>query len=492
MHTSSNSISITYLIITLLKVSCSNAQQLPPAQPQLNTFNPLINAGPEPNVASILEPAAFNNASVQAVQTAIDFERTNWAGSSVFADPFYQLPPNSSTASTAGSILKVEQVTNTSLYTVSPNLALSRFLYTTLDINGTVVPASAYVLWPWMPKFMDTDGIPVIAWAHGTSGILPECAPSHYQNLLYHYDAPFTAALQGYAVIAPDFAGLGVNQTSDGQAVPHQYGANPAAAYDLLFAVEAAQQAWPGELSKYFVAMGHSQGGGTAWSLAQELVDMPNAGYLGSIAASPLTDYAQFVNDPTVPPQQYQLLFSWIASSLGSIFRDFDLSDWLNPMGIERLNFLEALNGCTSVGTELWGDFGIVLQSNWTQSWFFDAFNRLASNGGKPVAGPLLVLQGTADPLIPKTITDYAVNETCQLYPDSSLTYLTFEGSGHVPVMYAAQQIWLQWIEDRFKGLPVQPGCLAQLYQPALPVQDYQKQINSFLELADFPYETGS
>jgi predicted alpha/beta hydrolase len=84
-----------------------------------------------------------------------------------------------------------------------------------------------------------------------------QCAPSHIRNLWYQYSAPYTLARQGYAVVAPDYAGLGVNRTAEGKFVLHQYTANPAGANDIFFAVEAAQSAFP-ELSKHFVTMGHS------------------------------------------------------------------------------------------------------------------------------------------------------------------------------------------------------------------------------------------
>jgi predicted alpha/beta hydrolase len=127
-------------------------------------------------------------------------------------------------------------------------------------LNASAVPASAYILWPWHAKsFANITGVPVVGWGHGTSGIHGECAPSHIRNLWYQYSAPYILALQGYAVVAPDYVGSGVNKTAEGTYVPHEYLANPAGANDVVFAVEAAQKAFP-ELSKEFVTMGHSQG----------------------------------------------------------------------------------------------------------------------------------------------------------------------------------------------------------------------------------------
>ena len=64
------------------------------------------------------------------------------------------------------------------------------------SLNGTLSPASAYILWPYTPRVV-VDGFPVICWAHGTGGGFGECAPSHVRNLWYQFTAPYTLALQG-------------------------------------------------------------------------------------------------------------------------------------------------------------------------------------------------------------------------------------------------------------------------------------------------------
>lgn len=80
--------------------------------------------------------------------------------------------------------------------------------------------------------------------------------------------APFTLALAGYAVVAPDYAGLGVSRTWDNSSspIPHEYLASPAGGQDALYALRAAREAFEGKLSEDFVVMGHSQGGGVAVS----------------------------------------------------------------------------------------------------------------------------------------------------------------------------------------------------------------------------------
>jgi hypothetical protein len=152
--------------------------------------------------------AGLDNVTAHNTDLAARFERTNWAGNSVSKDSFYE-PPSNSSYLPPGSLLSVEYNTNTSLYTLPASVALSRILFQSETINGSAVPASAYVLWPYMPREdpHSPGKFAVVGWAHGTSGCLGECAPSHFRNLWYQYTAPYQLALQGYVVVAPDYAG---------------------------------------------------------------------------------------------------------------------------------------------------------------------------------------------------------------------------------------------------------------------------------------------
>jgi hypothetical protein len=100
----------------------------------------------------------------------------------------------------------------------------------------------------------------------------------------------------------------------------------------------------------------------------------------------------------------------------------------------------------------------------------------------------MLVLQGSADESVPAVLTTAAVNQTCSVLPDSKLQYTIFEGVTHVPVLYAGQQIWLDWIADRFNGVPVPDGCVQEIVSPQSH-QAYQTEVGFTLEYALYPYE---
>lgn len=420
------------------------------------------------------------------VEVALNTERTNWATGSVGEGAFYQ-PPSINTSRAPGSLLRVEEYTDTSFYTLAPNLALSRILYTTQDFNGSVIPASAYILWPWQARTfpgssLHIDGTPAVAWAHGTSGIFGECAPSHIRNLWYQFSAPYILALQGYAVVAPDYAGVGVNRTAEGKPVVHQYVAHPAAANDLFYAMQAAKEAFP-EISRHFVTMGHSQGGGAAWAAAHRQSITPVEGYLGTVAGSPDPDTYE-----NIKATNGFGLAVLLARGLTRIFPSFNYSEWFEPEGVKRLNLLEELSGCNAVAGALFSQDGLIKPA-WEENWYLRAYSNISDPSRKPISGPMLVLQGTDDQAVPANATTKAVNETCTMYPESQLQYALFEGASHVPVLNAAQQIWLQWMEDRFMGRNVSGGCTQEYHQPLRPVGNYQKELGYYLQLALQAYE---
>lgn len=91
---------------------------------------------------------------------------------------------------------------------------------------------------------------PVIAWAHGTSGIARICAPSLMNDVYYSWEDLFEFPLLGYAVVATDYIGLGTN-------FPHQYLAMDAQAEDVVNSIPAARAA-VSQIGSRWVAVGHS------------------------------------------------------------------------------------------------------------------------------------------------------------------------------------------------------------------------------------------
>ncbi|KAI1392305.1 putative secretory lipase [Hypoxylon trugodes] len=488
----------SFLLFALSLTARAVTAQAPPVTEQSTGFNSTFTLS-----SSQIESANLSTTLASSINTVVRFDRSQLANGGPAEDTFYNLPPLSNTSALRpGTLLKVQDFTNTSSFVIPPNTALSRILYTTTDYNGTVIPASAFILWPFLPKKFQqsssgyvhnkTTKAPAVIWAHGTSGFFAPQAPSTHRALWYGDSAPFTLALAGYAVVGPDYAGLGISKSWDGSDIPHQYSLSQTTARDSLYALQASLAAFPNRLDDHFVSFGHSQGGGVAWGVAEVIAAEKDnefkhlaKGYLGSIAGSPTTD----LFNRLVP----QFIPSWVGLALSSIFPDFELSAWLTPLGVARTQLFKEISGGVSVSAQLFLSSDNLIRDDYKSTWYVDAYARIANAGRKPFAGPLLVLQGTADPYILYNITSTTIQETRDVYPGGDLEYVVVNGTSHVPTLDATRQIWLRWIEERFEGRPLEKTGYARTdYESWLPLERYQSTGNSFPQFAgltEYSYE---
>ena len=132
-----------------------------------------------------------------------------------------------------------------------------RILYSSTDGIGNrariAVSGTLY-----LPKgTMPADGWPIVAWAHGTTGIADVCAPSWKGNAerdKVYLDAWLS---HGFAVVASDYQGLGTPGV-------HPYLLWRPEGYSVLDSVRAALHRYPRQLRNQVVLIGQSQGSGAA------------------------------------------------------------------------------------------------------------------------------------------------------------------------------------------------------------------------------------
>lgn len=133
-----------------------------------------------------------------------------------------------------------------------------RILYTStdgMDGKSTVVVSGAY----FTPKgAAPPGGWPLVAWAHGTTGVADTCAPSW--NPRSQRDAAYLNAWldQGYAIVATDYQGLGTPG-------PHPYLAVRPEAYSMLDSIRSVLKAFP-DVANRIIIVGQSQGGQAAFA----------------------------------------------------------------------------------------------------------------------------------------------------------------------------------------------------------------------------------
>ncbi|KAL8705708.1 MAG: hypothetical protein Q9201_001183 [Fulgogasparrea decipioides] len=314
----------------------------------------------------------------------------------------------------------------------------------------------------------------MVVWAHGTSGVTAECAPSNIQNLWHHFQAPYNLALQGFVVVATDYAGLGISEDASGNPTVHEYGNGPAQANDLFYSIFAARQAFP-RLSTDFVVIGSSQGGGAAWAFAQKLVEEPLEGHLGTISLSPLTNLLSLPLSEEIIP----LLILYLTPALQARYPDFHPDQVLTPEGLQALRTLHDLKGCNTIAFQI--STSTTLKPGWQNNTYFRDFAESTINGGKEISGPMLVIQGGADPVVYPPSVDTAVNITMENFPGSEIEYHLLPGVTHAPTMYAGQPIYIDWIKARFAKAPVTSGFQRATAAPLRPAA-FQQEANWFVQ----------
>ena len=186
-------------------------------------------------------------------------------------------------AKTPVTLLSI-QAQNTDLF---PN-ASQRFLitYRSRGIQSEPIVASGFILLPKgkAPK----EGWPILAWAHGTTGVADTCAPSsdYVGGPVHIYQQIAAKALnawlaRGYAVVAPDYQGLG---TPSG----HPYMNAQSQLHTVVDAVRTTHYLKPYKFNKNWYVMGHSQGGAASLAVAAYgQKDAPELNLRGAIALAP-------------------------------------------------------------------------------------------------------------------------------------------------------------------------------------------------------------
>lgn len=136
-----------------------------------------------------------------------------------------------------------------------------RILYSSVDWldakRPTTVSGSVFFPKGAAPK----GGWPIIAWAHGTTGVADVCAPSFMPRSERDQDYLSAWLEAGYAIVATDYEGLGTPG-------PHPYLQYKSQGQAVLDSARAALAAYPKLLKNSIVTMGQSQGSGAAIAAA--------------------------------------------------------------------------------------------------------------------------------------------------------------------------------------------------------------------------------
>ncbi|APR84397.1 secretory lipase [Minicystis rosea] len=176
--------------------------------------------------------------------------------------------------------------------------------YVTEGRPGVAATASALLYTP----SGGAAGVPVVAFDHGLSGMGPTCGPTHVPLVSDPFAIPLVE--QGYAVIAPDYQGMGVDNGMTSYLVG---AAETAATLDAVRALrrfhdrrfDAAQ------LGKDLFLAGHSQGGQAALFTHQRFDPSIGVELRGTVTFAPglgsTRGFASLFSDPRRPVGNLEL-----------------------------------------------------------------------------------------------------------------------------------------------------------------------------------------
>ncbi|KAF9884578.1 hypothetical protein FE257_001462 [Aspergillus nanangensis] len=365
---------------------------------------------------------------------------------------FYATAANFS-GSEPGDLLKLEPV-DPGYLQLNAGTTVYRIQYTSRDLDGSPVPATGFIALPYAPVALNSTTYPVVAYAHGTSGIYGGCAPSNSPNL-YDYNSWQLLISRGYAVVATDYAGLGNNYTL------HKYISYPAQVNDIYFSMIAAKKAFS-IFSKTWMAVGHSQGGGAVWKLAEsEYVKRDqNNDYLGTVALAPaakvidmfLANREEVISSGYLPlhAKAYQNVYpSYNLTILSDIMRDRMVISDIAQLCLTALGGLSSdLTGDESVSEEgIKSDIPLLLK--WQ--------NEMAPASGGHTSQPLLIVQGQGDMAVVPSVTRALWSRAC--HDGNEVQLSEYPAMDHDQVIVAGAPEWLAWVDARFAGQRTSGKC---------------------------------
>lgn len=369
-----------------------------------------------------------------------------WASRPVSPDPFYRaaLPVQS----VPGTLVRAEAFSRD----VPASARAWRLLYTTTRSDGSPALASALVL---VPQRRSDQPLPVVAWMHGTTGVLPGCAPSLLTHPFANMPALAAAIAHGWAVVATDYAGL----AADGV---HGYLIGADEAHAGLDALRAAHHLDGVALANNVVVWGHSQGGHAAlWAGMLAPSYAPELRLAGVAALAPASDLRALVDraQGTLPGR---IISAYLVTGYASAYPDVRLDDTVRPEVRWIAN--DMAGRCMAGPATLFSvaEAKLVRGSLFLGDPTVGAFGaRLAQNTPEETIGaPVLIAQGATDTLVLPSIQADYVRRRCSA--GQSLRYRLYPRRDHLSLVGAGSPLeadLVAWTAARFAGEPAGTGC---------------------------------
>ncbi|MCX7344603.1 MAG: alpha/beta fold hydrolase [Alphaproteobacteria bacterium] len=361
---------------------------------------------------------------------------------------FYNIPPSRLNVP-PGTLLRYEPARLPAFYRAKA----WRVLYSTRDYRGRPIAASGMVVVSdYAPK--DPAQRKIVAWAHPTTGVARNCAPSLRNNITTMISGLNDLIANGYVVAATDYPGLGTPG-------PVGYLVGRGQAQAVIDSVRAARQI-PGVGGGSRYAMwGYSQGG-HAVLFGEKLSRSyaPELRLVGVAATAPPTDLPVLLqaNIETIPGRILSAMTvgSWSLKYGVPIDSLVDRRAVNQVFAVNRncINNLEGQLEALSAQKGLPKDF-IAAEALLAPPWG----SIMHENSIHGVSGktPLLIVQGSDDTLVWPAVTVQFVRAACRT--GAPVSFVTLPRKTHGGSGKASTPIAIGWINDRFAGQRAPSNC---------------------------------
>jgi uncharacterized membrane protein HdeD (DUF308 family) len=363
-------------------------------------------------------------------------------------DSFYSAP--GSVPSRPGVLVRSEPFTRG----VPDDWRAWRILYTTSRDDGVPALASGLVI---AAKDAPPGPRPVIAWAHGTTGVAPQCAPSVLESRWGPDIIPGLNQVirRGWVIVATDYIGLGTKG-------PHPYLIGQGEARSVLDSVRAARRMPQLALATKTVVWGHSQGGHAAlWAGEIAPTYAPDVNVVGVAALAPASDLKALVDDVR-NTLEGRIISAYVLTAYSQNYRDVSFDHYVRPAA--RFLVREAAKRCLDLPEAIpsAATIGLSRQPIYAVDPLGGAMGRrLAENTPtRPIRVPVLIAQGLEDPLVRPTVQRAYVNQRC--HAGQSIEYRTYNHRDHLSLLWPGSSLvpyLLAWTQARFAGRATSARC---------------------------------
>lgn len=355
---------------------------------------------------------------------------------------FYDTPALAS--SRPGDLLRQEPGTG---YALPDGVTAVRILYHSLSADDKDVATSGVVLVP--AGTAPIGGWPIIAWAHGTSGVARQCAPSLERDMEYGEEGAIPMVRAGFAVVATDYHGLGTEG-------PHEYLNKTAHGHDVIFSIPAARSA-VAALGQRWVVIGRSQGGLAAWSVAEMQATLQDSNYLGAVSVAGAVNLKSTLLAMGKQGSAASFYLGYMAYAIHVQEPSFQPSDMLTGAALKHYSDVTT-KGCWNYAyaASINAPAGPVLRPGWDQTSAASRFFEANEVGRARVGGPLYVIAGEADETVPYALLRAVAKKACS--NGVALTFRHYSGLDHATTSKSTPD-QLAWVRDRFNGKPNLSNC---------------------------------